>query len=89
MQKKKGGEHGAGLKKTLNFALTPEHYKALLARGMILTEDLIVQPDTVVIRIIVVDHSSGATGSVTMAVGPEDKSGSNVIPAAQQTPPNQ
>jgi len=76
MQVRKGGQHGAVLMKTFHIASTPERYKVLLASGMILTEDLGIQPDTVAVRIIVVDHSSGATGSVTMAVGPEDKSGS-------------
>ena len=83
MQQHKGGQHGAEVMKTLHIALTPERYKLLLASGMILTEDVTVQPDTVAVRIIVVDHSSGATGSVTMAIGLEDKSGNNVIPPAR------
>jgi len=83
MQEQKGGQHGAELMKTFHIALTPDRYKVLLASGMILTQDLGMQPDTVAVRIIVVDHSSGATGSVAMAVRPEDKSGSNVTPPAR------
>lgn len=44
-----------------------------------MTGDLGMQPGTAAVRIVVVDRSSGATGSVTVAVGPEDKSDSNVI----------
>ena len=77
VQQRKGGEYAAELKKTLTIAVTPERYKVLRANGVILTEDLRIHPDTVAVRIIVVDRSSGSTGSVTVVVGAEDKSGAN------------
>jgi hypothetical protein len=42
---------------------------------MLLREDLTMRPDTVAVRIIVLDRASGATGSLTMKIDPEDKSG--------------
>jgi hypothetical protein len=88
VQQRKGGERAAELKKTLTIAVTPERYKELRANGVILTEDLRIHPDTVAVRIIVVDHSSRAAGSVTVVVGAEDKSGASGIPAAEQTAPH-
>jgi len=40
------------------------------------------------VRIIVVDHSSGASGFVTVLVGAEDKSAANRNPAMGQTAPH-
>jgi hypothetical protein len=88
VQQRKGGEHVAELKKTLTIAVTSERHTVLRANGLILTEDLGVHPDTVAVRIIVVDHSSGGTGSVTVVVRTEDKSGANGIPATRQTAPH-
>lgn len=85
LQEHKGGGRAAELKRTIKIALTPERYKVVQESGMILSADLRIHPDTVAVRIIVVDRSSEATGSVTVAVGAEDKSGANVIPPAGQT----
>jgi hypothetical protein len=88
VQQRKGGEHAAELKKTLTIAVTPERYEEMRANRVILTEDLKIHLDTVAVRIIVVDHSCGAAGSVTVVVGAEDKSGANGIPAAGPTAPH-
>ena len=89
IQHRKGGEQAAEPKKTITFALTAERYQRILQNGMVLTEDLAIHPDTAAVRIIVLDRASGATGSVTMAINPEDKSGSTAIPLARETKPNQ
>lgn len=78
IQEQQGGQHGAQFVKTFRMALTPERYKALLTSGLMRTEDLGMQPNTIAIRIIVIDKYSGAKGSVTLAVRPEDKSDRNI-----------
>ena len=87
IQRRKGGEQAAEPKKTIKLALTPERYQSILQNGMVLTEDLTIHADTFAVRIIVLDRSSGATGSVTITIDPEDKSGTNVIPPVGQTTP--
>lgn len=87
IQHRKGGEQAAEPKKTITLALTPERYQRILQNGMVLTEDLTIHTDTVAVRIIVLDRASGALGSVTMVIHPEDKSGTNVIPRVGQTTP--
>jgi hypothetical protein len=75
IQLRKGGERSAEPKKTIDLKLTPQRYRLLLQNGMLLREDLTMRPDTVAVRIIVLDRASGATGSLTMKIDPEDKSG--------------
>jgi hypothetical protein len=87
IQRRKGGEQAREPQKTITLALTPERYQLMLQNGMVLTEDLTIHADTVAVRIIVLDRTSGATGSVTMAINPEDKSGTMVIPSVGQTTP--
>ena len=87
-QEHQGGERAAGLKKTVKIALTPERYKVMQQSGLTLGDDLRILPDTVAVRVIVVDRSSGATGSITVRVRPEDKSGATVVPSAGQTAPH-
>lgn len=83
IQHREGGAQAAEPKKTIAFALTAERYQRILQNGMVLTEDVAIHPDTVAVRIIVLERASGATGSVTMAINPEDKSGSTAIPPAR------
>jgi VWFA-related protein len=87
IQHGKRGEQVTEPKKTINLAFAPERYQLMLQNGMVLTEDLTIQPDTVAVRIIVLDRASGATGSVSMAIHPEDKSGTKVVPPVGQTTP--
>ncbi len=87
IQHRKGGKQAAEPKKTITLALTPERYQRILQNGMVLTEDLTIHADTIAVRIIVLDRSSGAIGSVTMRIDPEDKSSTNVIPPVGQTTP--
>jgi VWFA-related protein len=88
IQHRKGGEHATEPQKTITLALTPERYQLMLQNGMVLTKDLTMHADTVAVRIIVLDRASGATGSVTMTIDPEDKSGTNEIAPAGQTTPD-
>jgi hypothetical protein len=87
IQHRKGGKQATEPQKAITLALTPERYRFTLQNGIVLTEDLTIHVDTVAVRIIVLDRTSGATGSVTMAINPEDKSGTMVIPSVGQTTP--
>ena len=87
IQCRKGGERSAEPKKTINLALTPERYQVMLQNGIVLREDLTMRPDTVAVRIIVLDRTSGASGSLTMTIDPEDKSGPKLALPIEQTTP--
>jgi VWFA-related protein len=75
-------------KETLSLALTPQNYQKILQTGLLPGKDLKLDPNTQAVRVIVVDHANGATGSVTIPVTAQDKSGSTITaaPTAKESP---
>ncbi len=85
-QQTKRGKLLTDYKQTINIHATPEQYAALRAKGLTAGRDLTLNPETQAIRIVILDRESGLTGSVTIPVTPQDKSGAHVTPAP---PPGQ
>jgi len=86
VQQTKRGKLVANLKKTLNITATPAQFAELKTKGLAAGEDLKISPDTQAVRIVIMDRGTGATGSVTVPVTAEDKSGAAPVPAANQPP---
>jgi hypothetical protein len=87
IQQHKDGQRVAEPKQTITLALTTERYQLMLQKGIMLSEDLNIHPDTVAVRIIVLDRSSGETGSVTTTILAEDKSATTITPPAASSTP--
>lgn len=79
-QQTKKGKLLTDVRQTVNIHVTPEQYSALRAKGITAGRDLAINPDTEAVRIVVLDHQSGLTGSVTVPVTSQDKSGANIVP---------
>ena len=87
VQQTKDGKRIATVKKTLTFSVTPAQMSVMRVQGMRAGQDVPVNAETESVRIVVLDRGSGATGSVTMPVALQDKSGANVtLPASSQVP---
>lgn len=70
VQQTSAGRTIKGEKKAINFALSPESYETALAQGLFVTEQITVEPRASRVRIVVLDASTGAAGSVSIPVGP-------------------
>ena len=66
--------------------LKPDTYKKAMANGLDAGRDIKVNPDTEAIRIVIIDRTNGSTGSVTIPISSQDKSGPTV--AASTAPGN-
>jgi VWFA-related protein len=84
VQERKRGERVTDLKRNFKIDVTPERFQAMAQSGIVLSEDLAIEPDTVAVRIFVLDRFSSAMGSVTIAVDAGNKSGVNLAPAPQK-----
>jgi len=80
VQERKRGERVTDLKRHFKIDVTPERFQVLTQSGIVFSEDLPIEPDTVAVRIFVLDRFSSAIGSVTMAVDAGNKSGVKVAP---------
>ncbi len=84
VQETKRGKHLTNARKTLNITATPIQLQNLMEKGFAAGEDLALNPDTEAVRIIVLDRANGSSGSVTVPVSTQDKSG----PTASGAPPH-
>ncbi len=75
----KRGKRIADKRETINLALKPETYQAIVKDGLRLMEDVKLGPETESVRLVVVDRGTGAVGTLTMPVLAQDKSG-EVVP---------
>jgi VWFA-related protein len=82
VQQTRQGKRIADYKKTLNIAATPAQYQNLKAKGMLLSEDLRLTPNTQAVRIVVLDRFSGTLGSLTIPITPADRSSSQLPPSS-------
>ncbi len=82
VQQTKRGKLITDVKKTLNITATPAQFEALKTKGLAAGEDLKINPDTEAVRIVIMDRGTGSTGSVTVPVSAQDKSGSTVAAPA-------
>ncbi len=83
VQQTKRGKSLADLKKTLNLSATADRFAVIRSKALTAGEDLALRADTDAVRIVVLDRSNGSTGSVTIPVTAQDKSGATVAPAAK------
>ncbi len=74
----KRGKRIADKRETINLALKPETYQAIVKDGLRFTEDVKLGPETESIRLIVMDRGTGAVGTLTIPVLAQDKSGAAV-----------
>jgi hypothetical protein len=79
-QRTKRGKQIADFKKTLSLSMTAAQFDTLKTDGLKAEENLPLNPDTDAVRIVVLDRTSGAAGSVTVPVTAQDKSTSSVTP---------
>jgi VWFA-related protein len=87
VQQTKRGKLIADVKKTLNITATPAQFDDLKTKGLVAAEDLKLNPDTETVRIVILDRGTGSTGSVTVSLTPQDKSGAApASPAIIQKP---
>lgn len=90
VQQTKRGKLIANTKKTLNLTVTPVQLDLLKKQGLRAGEDLKLNSDTQAVRIVILDRESGSTGSVTVPVTAQDKSGSTLpeatLPAGTAQP---
>jgi len=82
VQQTKRGKLIADFKKTLTLTLTPAQLDQLKAKGLTVGQDLTLNPETQAVRIVLMDRTSGVTGSVTIPISAQDKSEPNVKPAS-------
>jgi VWFA-related protein len=87
VQQTRSGKPLVNEKQTMDLAILPQNYQKLLQTGLVPGKDLTIDPGTEAIRIIVLDHNNGATGSVTVPVTAQDKSGPTVAAAPPANPP--
>lgn len=74
VQETKKGKKLASEKQTLELNLKKATYDQIEKTGLRAGRDLQLRPDTESIRLVVLDHLTGSTGSLTMPVTPENKS---------------
>jgi VWFA-related protein len=84
VQERKRGQRITDLKRNFKIDVTPERFQVMAQSGIVLSEDLPIEPDTVAVRIFVLDRFSSAMGSVTIAVDAANKSGVNVTPVPEK-----
>ncbi len=84
VQQTKRGKHLTNARKTLNITATPVQLQDLMQKGFAAGEDLALNTDTEAVRIVVLDRTNGSSGSVTVPISAQDKSG----PTLTGTPPH-
>lgn len=75
VQETKRGKSVTDIRQTVNVTATPEQYETFRTQGLAAGRDLTIRPDTDAVRVVVLDRTSGQTGSVTVPVARASRRG--------------
>jgi len=75
VQQARNGRIVRSERKTLDLMFLPEPYQDALEQGIFFTQPVTVEPQTARVRVVVLDASNGAMGSVSIPAGVREKRG--------------